>query len=235
MTKEQLRDYVVRTLGGDFSIVELSSEQVDDSIDDAMALVNNYMARLVPKVAKNQANTLTVTMGPGERGVVAVKCLMPDTTRDYSQMNVFEIMYRMVFPRIPMYEYYMMRAYYEQWQKIRGTDPDWGYDESTGTMYVDCISGPYDVVYVVVTDFDVESFTGLKSAYQQDLKDLATAYAKIRLSRVRGKFNATIPVPGGAMATDAEILKAEGAATITAMEVKLNNRAKYQISPIAWF
>jgi len=150
-------------------------------------------------------------------------------------MSVFELMYRMVFPRMPVSEWYMLKAFYETYQSVRGTECDWYVDQSTNTLYVDCASGPYDIFYVVSVDLSLENINGIKHAQLQDFKDLTLAECKLILGRIRGKFGDSIPVPSGTLSTDAVELKTEGKDKIKEIEERLKTQARYAVSPILWF
>lgn len=234
MTRQELRDYIRARLGHPHVVVELEDTNIDVAIDDALGNFNHYIYKGEPRVVANRAGSVVIPLQEGDRGVVACMLLFPQDTRVYAQMTIWEIMYRMVFPRMPLGDWYMLKNYYEQYQRIRGTDPDWYVDDSTQTLYVDCSSGPYDIFYVVARDLRIEDFVKLKPAYQRDLKDLALAEAKLILAEIRGKFGDSIPVPGGAMTTNASKLEADGNTVKAAITEKLEKIARLSISPITW-
>lgn len=229
-----MRDYLRSRLGFPAVQVELDDPQLDIAIENALAKFNHYLCKPVPRVAYNQSGGVTIDLLPGDRGVVNVKILYPVESRVYSQMDLFQLMYRMVFPRLPIGEWYMLRNMYEQYQRTRGSDPDWFVDESTNTLHFDCAAGPFDIFYVVARDLEVGDIETLKPAYQKDFKDYALAEAKDILARIRGKFGGSIPVPGGTLSTDAVELKTEAEATRTAIETRLESIARYTVSPVQW-
>jgi len=233
-TLQELREYILRKLGGCNVKVELSPQQVDDAIYDALDQFNQYMCKAEPRVLAEQSGQVTIELLEGDRGVIAVKLLYPEQYREYAQMNIFEIMYRMVFPRLPLGEWYELKMFYEMYQKVRGTDPDWYEDEATKNVYVDCWSGPYDIFYIVARDLRVEEISHLKAAYSRMFKKLALAEAKITLSYIRGKYGASIPVPGGTLTTDAAELKGDGLQERVEVIEKLEQIGRYQISPVMW-
>lgn len=234
MTQQQLRDYIVSKLGGPTVCVELSQEQLDWSINDALSKFNHYLCKAQPRVAYNRAGGVQIPLLPGDRGVIDCQILFPDVTRDYAQMNIFEIMYRMVFPRMPLGDWYLLKSFYKTYQQVRGTEADWYMDQSTNTMYVDCWSGPYDIFYVVAMDLDLTTMDTLKEAYKRDFRDYAVAEAKIVLARIRGKFGGTIPAPGGMLQTDADNLRTEGETKRLEIEARLDKIARFSSSPIQW-
>lgn len=233
-TMEELQKYIIRKLGGCAVLVELTSEQVSDCIYDALDEFNHYLCKAEPRVSKSREGAVQIPLNPGDRGVVNCKILFPEDTRVYAQMNIFELMYRMVFPRMPLGDWYMLKTYYKMYQKIRGTDPDWYVDESTNTLYVDCWSGPYDIFYVVSRDLTLEDMADLKAAYTRDFRKYALAEAKIIVGRIRGKYGNSIPTPGGVLSTDAERLLSEGEKEKLEVETKLEQIARFSQSPVMW-
>ena len=231
-TLDEVRAWILRKLGGCNVAVELSPQQVDDAIYDSLDKMNQYMSKPVPNVLANQENAVTIPLGENARGVIMVKGLIPRDYRIYGQINIFEILYRMVFPRLPLGDWYMLKSFYEMYLDTRGVDFDWYEDESTKTLYVDCTSGPYDIFYVVAEDLSVDDMPSLKKAYTKMFRDYALAEAKITLGRIRGKYGASIPVPGGTLTTDASSLLQEGEATKLDIEERLDKIARFSISPV---
>jgi hypothetical protein len=234
MNKQGYRDYVLNKLGHPSVAVELTTEHIDTAIEDALDQYNQYQCKAEPRVEKNRAGAVMIPPQPGDRGVIECKMLFPDDVTSYAQMDIFQIMYRMVFPRMPLGDWYSLKVYYKQYQQIRGTDADFKVDASTGVLFVDCHSGPYDIFYVVARDLRLEDFDTISSAYSRDFKKLVLAEAKLTLAKIRGKFGGSIPVPGGSMVTDAAELKSEGEATKTEIVTRLEQIARFSISPVMW-
>ena len=232
--RDDLREYILRKLGACLVKVELSKDQLEDAIDDSLDIFNQYLCKPVPRLESSRQGSVVIPLLPGDRGVIEVQMLRPQDNRVGSQMTIFELMYRMVFPRMPMGDWYALRSYYKMFQQIRGTEPDWYVDESTNTLYFDCMSGPYDIFYIVARDMDLDDFVNLKPAYSKMLKKYAVAEAKITLSNVRGKYGGSIPVPGGTLQTDAATMRQEGAKEKEEVEVLLEQMARFRTSPIIW-
>lgn len=234
MTQQELRDYTLRKLGYPVTVVELTPEQVDTAIADAFGKFNQYLCVGEPRLLSNRTGSVRVRLGEQDRGVLYCSCLIPRDYVNIEQTDIFQILYRMVFPRLPLGDWYMMKSFYKMYQEVRGTDPDWYFDDSTHSLYVDCTSGPYDVFYVVSQDLTITDFPKMKQAYQQDLRELIVAESKIILARIRGKFGGSIPVPGGTLQTDAAELKSEGESKKAEIEAKLDQIARFSVSPITW-
>lgn len=234
MNKDDLRSYVRTILGGPDVGIELVNNDIDTATDRTLEKFNQFLTLPDPRISKNQAGSVRIPLLEGDRGVLLVETLFPEDTRTYAQMSIFELMYRMVFPRFPISDWYLLKSFYESYQRVRGTDPDWFFDEVDRVLWVDCASGPYDVFYLIATDLTLDNIDTHKVGYISDFKEYVTALCKLILGRRRGKFGDSIPVPGGTLSTDASELRAEGQATIIEIEEKLENKAKYTTSPIIW-
>ena len=231
-----LHEYIKRQLGHTGStgpVIELSVDQIDDSINNAVRLFNRYLLVMQNNVATDCSESTVIDLDDDVLGVYYVAFLFPEAQRVYAQMSVFEIVHRWFYPGLRLGEWYMLRSFYEMYQRVRGTEPDWRLDMENRKLYLDTWSGPYDVMYITsnaITQSKLMASThGSKQKYEQDFRDLCVAYAKIPLARIRGKWNNTVPGPAGALGTDAPTLLAESKETITEIETKLKKlmRARY--------
>ncbi len=227
ITQAYIREFIRIELGDPVVEVELEDGQIDQAVDSALRLFNRYMCETQLRVAYQQGGTsyseesetgrldgsVVIQLEDAARGICECKFLYPATQRSIAQMSVFEIVYRMVFPRFPVSDWYFFRTYYEMFQQVRGTEPDWRYDEYTKRLYVDATSGPYDIFYVVSLDLTLSTFESGKSSYEQEFLDLVMARSKRTLSRLLGKWGTSVPAPGGPLATDAADLRRESKET----------------------
>lgn len=248
LTVPEIGLYIKKELGYPVVNVELMDEHIIQSIDDALRIFNNWTSSVELRVAYNQQDAVVLDLGSEVRGVLEVKMLYPETQRAGTavdpdeesagqpivgsstlsdRVNIFEMMYRMVFPKFPISDWYMYRSFYEMFQKVRGTDPDWKYDKFNHKLYVDCWTGPYDIYYVVASDLTLESLSSGESQYTQMFLDLVCARAKLILSRIRGKFGNSIPAPDGQISTDADILRQEGIEKEKEVVDRLRGKAKF--------
>lgn len=212
-TTAGFREYIRSRLGAPFCVVELSDAHIDMARDDALRTFNHWLSELQSGVLWSRHGPQQVQMPETCRGITAVKFLHPHQLSDSGNLNIFEILYRVVFPRFPVSDWYLFRAFYEMFQKVRGTEPDFRYDPATKTLWLDCSGGPFDVYYVGAYDLDMESMRIQKSSYSQKFLDFALACAKETLGEMRGKFTANIPVPGGTLGINSADLRREAAET----------------------
>lgn len=204
-----VRDWIKQELGNDVVHLEINDNQINQSIEDALRTFNNYMCETQVRAYYSMSANNTIQLEDNVRGVMALRFVFPESSREMSRINIFEIIYRMAFPRFPISDWYMFRSFYDMFNQVRGAEPDWQYDEFSKKIYVDAWSGPYDVYCAVAVDLTLESLDSSKSQYKQRFLELALARAKRILAKIRGKFTETIPAPGGNVATDANVLREE--------------------------
>ena len=146
LTRDNVVDYIRKRLGYPVVNVELEEEHYDLAIEDALLLFNRYIGEVEILAYYNRAGSVVLDMETAVRGISNVQCLFPEQERVYAQMNVFELLYRMVYPLLPVGDWYMLRSFYEMYQRVRGTEPDWRWDEWNKKLYVDCHGVPWDIV-----------------------------------------------------------------------------------------
>lgn len=234
MEVNEIRQYVYYRLGSPEVVVELKDQHVDIAVQDTLDKFNNYMSVPDIRLLQEQTGTAVIEMGEEDRGVITVKTLYPDSSRTYATMSIFELMYRMVFPRYPVGDWYLLKSFYETYQRVRGTDPDWFYDKAERKLYVDCSSGPYDISYMIAMKITLKNIDSVDNAYVTDFKRYVVALCKRTLARIRGKFGGSIPAPGGALQLDAADLRQEGKEVVDEINEKLESRARFTISPVQW-
>ena len=233
LTYDEIGDFIRRELGHPSVVVELEDGDMRHCIDHSLRIYNRYMCCTDLRVAYGQGGiayddettgdgSVVIQLEDEARGVCEVKVLMPESARSYANMSVFEIVYRMVFPRFPVSDWYFFRSYYEMFQEVRGTDPGWRFDIFTKRLYLDLSGGPYDVYYVVATDVTLDNIDVGFPSYLNDFYDLCTARAKMVLSKIRGKWKG---VKGNdiSLETDAAELSKEAADTQAKVIERLKN------------
>jgi len=223
LTPENIHDYVKRRLGFPTVNVELTPDQINDAVDDTLRSVNHYMFKAEPKVQTECLGSIQIGLGDDALGVLSVKALFPMSENIYTQMNIFELMYRMIYPRLPLGEWYELRMFYSMYQRVRGTEPDWYLDDHNKILWVDCTSGPYDICYIIMHPLSLADFFKGKRAYLQLFLSGVVARAKLTLAQVRGKFSAGVPTPGGTLTTDADALRTQGDNELKAFEDQLRS------------
>jgi hypothetical protein len=187
----------------------LEDTQIDSAIGEALRLFNRYLYEYESRTLASQDGAVSIQLEDDVTGVMYLKCLFPATLSVYLQMNIFELMYRMVFPKLPIGEWYQLRSFYEMYQRIRGTEPDWHYDQFNHILLVDCNSGPYDIAFIVAKKLTMDSINIGWDWYEYEFYRAVLAQSKKILARIRGKFSNSLPAPAGNLTIDSSELQAQ--------------------------
>ena len=222
-----LKDWIKSRLGYPEVEVELTDTNLDTAITDAIDLFNHYTTVRVPAVARSQVGSVTIQLDAGAKGILYCKALMPQELRDYTSMNIFELMFRMVWPRMPIGDWLFYRSQFKLYQRARGREFGWQFDETTKKLYLDCWGGPWDIVYIVGMPVTAGDFETGKAAYVDVLKKAVLGYAKGILAEIRGKFT-SVPAPGGQLMTNAQQLATDSAKLITEAETTIKRLSRIQ-------
>jgi hypothetical protein len=256
-----IKAWVKRKLGFPTVQVELTDDQLQDAINDSLRLFNQHFV-CCKHNAKYEVYTVAggnlqpiqgfysfagtsddpavqgiqkggkIRLDPETLGVYYVNFLLPNSLLNYTQINVFEILSRMVYPEMPMGEWYMIRMFYKMFQRVRGTEPEWIYDRENNTLCVDCSGGPFDVYYITLVPLTSDKIlNGSKRRYQEQFLNLVLANAKMTLTMPRGKFG-NIPSPGGTITTDVEALRTQAQAVIDQTTAFLTRMSAARSLPI---
>ena len=233
LTQKNILDYVKRKFGYPTIYVELEDSHIIQAIDDALLLFNRYIGEYEVRVYPNQSENMVVVLDDDVRSILQVQTILPREDRSYTQLNVFELMYRMVYPELPIGEYYMIKSFYDTYLRIRGAEPDYIYRDFEKKLYVDCWAGPWDVQVTLIKDITLTTLQTGRPSHEKSFLDAVMAYSKQMLAMIRGKFAGSIPAPGGSLATDADILRQEAAVAVEKVEATLETEARYETT-IIW-
>lgn len=230
-----LIQWVKRRLGHPKWPVNLTDDQLQDALDDALRLFNQYMmvitSTVVTSPPQTESSTMQVQLDDDVFGVFEVTFVMPETSRIYAQMSIFEIIHRWFYPGLRLGEWYMLRSFYEMYQRVRGTEPDWRYHEAEHMLYLDVWSGPYDVCYTTASGCTATTLlTGTKKRYERKFRDVCLGYAEITMSQVIGKWGG-IPGPAGTLTPNADTMISAGQRKIDDVEAYLKGLAQAHYYP----
>ena len=102
-----LRSYVRSKLGYPVIDVELTDEQIDFCVGDALRNFNQVFCHYSPRIVQKQYQNAQIELSDGAIGVHEVHALIPMDRRIYFGMNMFHLMYHMIFPRIGLADWYL--------------------------------------------------------------------------------------------------------------------------------
>ena len=232
LTRTDVHDYVKRKLGYPFVSVELAEEQIDDAISDTLDLMNQYLFEPVIKTYRDQVDDVVIDLSEDDPiGIFKVRALLPDTLTSYARLSIFELMYRMVLPRLNVGDWYLEKMFFEMFQKVHGTEVDFYYNRRNKTLYVDCHGGPHDLMVVIGKDLTLETLQECHPSYRNKFKKAVVGFAKQVLGRSLSKFQ-NVPAPGGPLATDGTTLRTEGEREVKEVEEALKKGITPPLAPI---
>lgn len=219
--------YVRTALGHPAAVVELGDDHITQAVNDALGVFNSWLCEIQMRVTYDRSGSTMIQLEDNVRGVAFVKFVYPESQRQISRINVFEMMYRMVVPGFPISDWYLYRSFFDMFEGVRGTEPDFKFDFPSKQLLIDTWSGPWDICYGVCQDMTVESFGYSKTSYRQRFLDLCVARSKKILAPIRGKFGDSIPAPGGTIQTDAAVLRTEAKETEDEVKKWLQSVGKF--------
>ena len=232
-TTEGVKIYMKRKLGYPQVFVELTDDQMDDAVDDALRKFNRHLFIKRTNFLAEATSDRFIQLDDDVIQVSFVNFLLPQYAQEYANVSVFEIMTRMVYPAsMDIAEWYTTKMYYQLFQKIRGADPSWSYDPDKNLLIFDLIGGPWSVFYCTSNLLTVDSILNKgRRRYKEDFLELCIAYAKQSMSLIRGKFGG-IPSPGGTLQMDADKLDRQAQEVIERVDKKLENIASSRMVPL---
>jgi len=232
-----LRTYIRRRLGSPAIVVELTDEQINDTIRDAIDLYNRHLpGQGVSALAATGTQKRYTIDQPGLIGVIEMQFVRRTQLGSADLNNPFVLDYATKFPEYAA-DYEQLLSSLKDARRVFSSLPEWrgGWEEdkvpSSATygqyiyvVYVDLptysvLAIPYQVAYFFTwartPDDDPQLGIGtIPQPHHQWVKDYCVALAKATLSIVRGKFGG-IPSPDGAdMALDQAELSAQAEADL---------------------
>lgn len=191
-TIDQLRNYIIRSLGGPVWNVELTNQQILDCIQDSLSLYSQW----VPNI---KVGNLVLVRGQfkyldGEDvglGIANVQFVEPNPVPT-------EIFYGNLINPAPLFrlgldEYDVFLRWRKTWQRVTSIRPDWFYDEMESALY---IHNPIERYQAGVFAYWPHTRTEKLPATGADwVKRYSLALARFRLSDIWMKFSGAIPGP----------------------------------------
>ena len=226
------RDWIRRQLGSPTVVVELTDDQLDDAIAEALAVYSKSMPKIIRVVVAGSAGVSSYVVPAGAYGRAAIDLEAEpiyQTGHEVDIFNPFEL--EMVYSRDEQgyTDYAMMLAGVKQAKAILSADLDWefrvGDDPATdaGVLYIS--PPPADTrnyILVCVTDWTLADAPARQHSW---LRKYALAHAKVTLGYIRRKF-AEIQGTQTTLRTDGEALVQEGAAEMLALEDQMQAQQK---------
>lgn len=191
-TVDQLKNYIVRQLGGPVWNVELTDQQILDTIQDALSLYSQWVPTIrlgAIQLVRGQFKYLAgVDVG---LGVVKVDFVEPNPVPT-------EIFYGNLINPAPLFrtgldEYDIFLRWRKTWARVTSIQPDWIYDEIEKALY---IHNPIERYYAGVQCYGPHTRTeDLDHTGAEWVKKYAMAKSSLLLGSLWMKFTGAIPGP----------------------------------------
>lgn len=190
---DQLKNYIIRQLGGPVWNVELSNQQVLDHIQDALGLYSQW----VPNI---KVSNLQLVRGQF-RYLQGVNVGLGIVQVDFCEPNPVptEIFYGNLINPAPLFrtgldEYDSFLRWRKTWQRVTSIRPDWYYDEMERALYVHNPIERYRAG--VFMYWPHERTENLDYTGADWVKRMALAKSKLQLGELWMKFSGALPGPG---------------------------------------
>lgn len=233
-SRATLTDYCLRKLGAPVIEINVDPEQIEDRIDDALDIWEEFHSdATVRTFFKYQLTQTDVTNGyiPVSSNIISIKRLFPFVESFGTGRNMFDIKYQMMLNDMAdMYTYIGDLAYYEQMQqylslldmKLNGL-PQYDFSRIQDRLYIhgdfedgDLVSGRW----IVAEAFQVVDPDTHTSIYDNEfIKEYTTQLIKQQWGSNLKKYE-NMQLPGGVI-INGQILYDEATAELEAMREKL--------------
>jgi len=191
-TVDQLKNYIIRSLGGPVWNVELTNQQILDSIQDSMSLYSQWVPNIkVGNVILIRGQFKYLQGVDVGLGISNVQFVEPNPVPT-------EIFYGNLINPAPLFrlgldEYDMFLRWRKTWQRVTSIRPDWFYDEMEQALY---IHNPIERYQAGVFAYWPHTRTELLTATGADwVKRYSLALSRFKLSDIWMKFSGAIPGP----------------------------------------
>jgi hypothetical protein len=225
--KEELRLWILRGLGAPIVVVELTEEQLNDCLEDAVRWFSAKKGVMKQAVLQILAGQSAYPLPP-EVGTVT-DVIFPSSTMDIASTFVPFLLPEQQVPWSTIsansssggiYSYWTQALQYiEMGKRIMSAEPDWrqegqtlylfGVRNLTGTAVVEFRSGHLTVEQLSERDHDL-------------IKRSSMARAKRILGRIRSKYDG-FPTAQGSAQLDGQALLAEAAEDLTLLDEEIAN------------
>lgn len=191
-TVDQLKNYIVRQLGGPVWNVEVTDQQILDGIQDALSLYSQWVPAIrVGSVALVRGQFKYIQNVDVGLGVVKVDFVEPNPVPT-------EIFYGNLINPAPLFrtgldEYDIFLRWRKTWARVTSIQPDWFYDEVERALY---IHNPIERYYAGVQCYAPHERTEALDYTGADwVKRYSLARANYLLGSLWMKFSGAIPGP----------------------------------------
>jgi hypothetical protein len=191
-TCDQLKNYIIRQLGGPTWNVELSNQQILDNIQDALGLYSQWVPNIrvgnIVLIRGQYRYLENVDVG---LGIIQIDFVEPNPVPT-------EIFYGNLINPAPLFrtgldEYDLFLRWRKVWQRVTSIKPDWFYNEMERALFIHNPIERYQAgIYCY---WPHESTERLDLTGADWVKRYSLARSKLLLGEVWMKFSGAIPGP----------------------------------------
>lgn len=192
---DQLKNYIFRQLGSPVWNIEVTPQQVIDSINDALSLYSIYRPRLLfgsVRLSKSQFEYLQTELADTQiMAVVSVEFV--DTVPAPTEIFYGNLISPAPIIRTGLDEYDMFLRWRKTWQRVTSVQPQWQFDQERRLLYV---YNPLDRYHCGIELHAMWTDTvNLPLIGATWVKRYATAKSRFLYGEILSKFNGAIPAP----------------------------------------
>lgn len=191
-TCDQLKNYIIRQLGGPVWSVELSNQMILDCIQDALSLYSQWVPNMkVGNVVMVRGQFKYLQGADVGLGIVQVDFVEPNPVPT-------EIFYGNLINPAPLFrtgldEYDTFLRWRKTWQRVTSIRPDWFYDDMEQSLYIHNPIERYQAgIYAYWPHERTENLTYTGADW---VKRYSTAKARFLQGELWLKYSGAIPGP----------------------------------------
>lgn len=191
-TRDQLANYIYRSLGSPVWQVELSRQQVLDAIQDALQLFSVWRPCIrVGNVQLVRGRFQYLENEDVGQGVANLQFVEPNPVPT-------EIFYGNLINPAPLFrvgidEYDIFLRWRKMWQRVTSVKPDWFYNEGEHVLYIHNPIERYQAGVFIYADW--RETTSLDTIGSQWVKEFALEQARFNYGEILAKYGHAIPSP----------------------------------------
>jgi hypothetical protein len=196
-THDQLKDYIFRQLGAPVWDIELTTQHVLDSIQDALVTYSTWRPALKYQAIKLSTNIHQYLTGVDlgingmpNMGIVKVWFVEPNPVPT-------EIFYGNLIDPAPLFrtgvdEYDTFLRWRKTWARVTSVQPDWLWDEVRGCLMIHNPVARYHCGIIVYCVWSIDKLPFFGADW---VKKYALAKAKYTYGEILSKFSGALPGP----------------------------------------
>lgn len=215
----QLRTYIKVNLGSGLFAVELTDEQLDEAVMDALNEYGKRQPIIESRILQISPYVRAYPL-PHDAGYGVFDCQF--ITDDVTPAAVFYmgLLGGQTTPlnAVMLAEYDAFLRYRKTMMRATSVAPDWAYEEDTNTLFI------YAPVFNLRASYSWHAprpLSKVRLEHQGWIRSYSLAKAKLTLGKVRSKFSGVLPGPARDLQLNGENLQSEAREEIKVLEAYL--------------